>query len=129
MGRLRLAGGRDLIDDPRWKLSGDWKRVEEPNAARSTRDAPASTDGRSRRSFNGTGAILSGPYLADGGVADFYLDGLSSTVRSTSTRTPTTGTPLAWRMATTRCASSCAARTPAPGSKGSNVTSDLIVFR
>ncbi|MEK7754552.1 MAG: ADP-ribosylglycohydrolase family protein [Acidobacteriota bacterium] len=54
--------------DPRWQWKGDWKRNQATFTAKS-QGAEASI------SFEGTGAIVTGPYLPTGGKADVYLDG------------------------------------------------------
>lgn len=64
------------MDDPRWKLTGAWERVERKQRDRTYVGEKAGAKGREARvTFEGTGAILSGPYLPNGGMADFYLDG------------------------------------------------------
>ncbi len=65
-----------LIEDPRWTLSGPWERVEREQRGRTYVGQTAGVEGpEASVKFEGTGAILSGPYLPNGGVADFYLDG------------------------------------------------------
>lgn len=59
----RIAG-----TDPRWTWAGSWKQVKATWTA-SAKGAEASI------SFEGTGAIVVGPYLPTGGKADVYLDG------------------------------------------------------
>ena len=54
--------------DPRWQWKGDWKRNQATFTAKD-QGAEASI------SFEGTGAIVTGPYLPTGGKADVYLDG------------------------------------------------------
>ena len=56
--------------DPRWKWTGAW-RADEKTATR-TADARGA---EAEISFEGTGAILVGPYLPSGGKADVYVDG------------------------------------------------------
>ena len=64
------------IEDPRWKLSGPWERVERNQRARDyVGRSTGAKDSGAEVTFEGTGAILSGPYLPDGGIAEFYLDG------------------------------------------------------
>lgn len=64
------------VTDARWQWTGDWKpwAVE-----RRTQDRPhrisASKGAEVLISFEGTGAILVGPYLPTGGKAEVYLDG------------------------------------------------------
>jgi hypothetical protein len=59
---------RITVDDPRWQFSGPW-RTEKDQRIAADKGAEASIR------FRGTGAILVGPYLAEGGKADVYLDG------------------------------------------------------
>lgn len=69
---------RERIDaaDPRWKWAGQWKPGEEWKGQRATSQGAEASIG-----FTGTGAIVRGPYLPDGGKADIFLDGkLSRTV-------------------------------------------------
>lgn len=56
--------------DPRWKFSGGWS-VEEKSATKfsSAKGAAAEIE------FEGTGVIVVGPYLPDGGKAEIHLDG------------------------------------------------------
>jgi hypothetical protein len=64
------------VEDPRWSWKGTWlvknantKRGAIPSRISSEKAAEASI------SFEGTGAIVVGPYLPTGGKADVYLDG------------------------------------------------------
>jgi hypothetical protein len=59
---------RIAATDPRWQWKGDWKRSQATFTAKD-QGAEASI------SFEGTGAIVTGPYLPTGGKADVYLDG------------------------------------------------------
>jgi hypothetical protein len=59
---------RITVDDPRWQFAGPW-RTEKDQRIATDKGAEASIR------FRGTGAILVGPYLAEGGKADVYLDG------------------------------------------------------
>jgi ADP-ribosylglycohydrolase len=56
------------IEDPRWKWKGDWK-IDKGVKSSDVKGSEASID------FEGTGAILVGPYLPTGGKATVYLDG------------------------------------------------------
>ena len=64
---------RVATSDPRWTFKGDW-RADARTATRfsSEKGAEASI------SFEGTGAIVVGPYLVNGGMIDVYLDGKMS---------------------------------------------------
>jgi hypothetical protein len=59
---------RIAASDSRWAWKGNW-REEKPVRLASAKGAEASV------SFEGTGAIVAGPYLPNGGKADVYLDG------------------------------------------------------
>jgi hypothetical protein len=66
---------RIATSDPRWKWTGPWKLGNERILRSTEKGAEAEID------FMGTGVIVVGPYLPDGGKADVYLDGkLSRTV-------------------------------------------------
>jgi hypothetical protein len=59
---------RVAADSNRWNWKGTW-REEKGTRVASEKGAEASIE------FSGTGVILVGPYLPDGGKADVYLDG------------------------------------------------------
>jgi hypothetical protein len=67
---------RVAITDARWHRTGDW------HPAKDTKLLQAETRGASAEiAFDGTGFIVAGNYLADGGTADIFLDGkLAATV-------------------------------------------------
>jgi hypothetical protein len=56
------------IEDARWKWKGDWK-IDKDVKTSDVKGSEASIE------FEGTGAILVGPYLPTGGKATVYLDG------------------------------------------------------
>ncbi len=56
------------VSDSRWSFRGAW-RTEKIQKIASDKGAEATI------TFEGTGAIVTGPYLAEGGKADVYLDG------------------------------------------------------
>ncbi|MFB3901830.1 MAG: ADP-ribosylglycohydrolase family protein [Acidobacteriota bacterium] len=60
-------------DDPRWTWRGNWKLSAEPERSK-TRTA-TEYDAQAEISFEGTGAIVVGPYLPDGGRLEAYVDG------------------------------------------------------
>jgi hypothetical protein len=64
------------VDDPRWIWKGDW-RTKNTNTKRGPAPSRISAEKGAEASitFNGTGAIVVGPYLPAGGKADVYLDG------------------------------------------------------
>ncbi len=59
---------RIAISDARWTFTGDWK-VQDRVKASDVKGASAEV------SFEGTGFIVVGPYLADGGWAEVWIDG------------------------------------------------------
>lgn len=61
---------RIAYTDPRWKFTGAWQ----DDAKMKSRWAEAK-GAETTVEFEGTGAILAGPYLPEGGQADVYLDG------------------------------------------------------
>lgn len=60
-------------DDPRWKWKGNW--TVETGRERSKTKTAVETGAEAEISFDGTGAIIVGPYLPDGGKIEVYLDG------------------------------------------------------
>lgn len=80
--------------DPRWIWKGDWRREgRRPARISSTKDAEATI------MFNGTGAIIVGPYLPTGGKADVYLDGdHDRTVDSNSDEKSSKGGEAVWHV-------------------------------
>jgi hypothetical protein len=64
---------RVSTDDPRWTWRGQWAPTERPNGS-GTR-ASVEKGAEAEISFEGTGAIVVGPYLPDGGKLEVYLDG------------------------------------------------------
>jgi hypothetical protein len=64
---------RVSCDDARWKWTGDWKR--EVSAKVGAERAASSKGDEVTIEFSGTGAILCGPYVPDGGTADVFIDG------------------------------------------------------
>lgn len=64
--------------DPRWQWKGTWQVQAAPPRDTRGRTALRFTDAKGAEasiSFEGTGAIVTGPYLTDGGKLDVYLDG------------------------------------------------------
>ena len=56
------------VENARWKWKGDWKTDKDVKSS-AVKDSEATVE------FEGTGAILVGPYLPAGGKAAVYLDG------------------------------------------------------
>jgi hypothetical protein len=127
---------RIAVDDAKWSWSGKW-------------EAPASTKRRERGArkfssekgaeatirFQGTGAILVGPYLPTGGKADVYLDGkLDQTVDVYPDEDSGKGGESVWHafgLAPGEHTVRLVVRgEPYEGSKGSEISlTDLVVFR
>lgn len=61
------------IADPRWTWKGNWKPPS--GSERSKVTTATEYDAQAEISFEGTGAIVVGPYLPDGGRLEAYLDG------------------------------------------------------
>lgn len=59
---------RVAVSDPRWQWKGNWQDDKRTKIS-GEKGAEATIE------FEGTGAIVVGPYLPKGGVADVYLDG------------------------------------------------------
>lgn len=114
--------------DPRWTWKGAW------TAAARTRQASAQ-HAEAAISFEGTGAIVTGPYLAAGGRADVYLDGrLDRTVDAYSDEEASKNTEAVWHafgLKRGRHTLRMVVRgEPFGGSKGTTVgIEDLVVFR
>ena len=67
---------RISVKDPRWTFSGSWARPAPPGPYKDSGLRTSSAKGAEATiAFEGTGAILVGTYLPDGGRADVYLDG------------------------------------------------------
>jgi len=60
-------------DDPRWTWKGNWKLPD--GSQRSKVRTATEYDAQAEITFEGTGAIVVGPYLPDGGKLEAYLDG------------------------------------------------------
>lgn len=61
---------RIAASDSRWTFTGEWRTdPKRPTRTSSTKGAAAAI------TFEGTGAIVTGPYLLTGGTLDVYLDG------------------------------------------------------
>jgi hypothetical protein len=122
------------VDDKRWTWSQGWDAPgggPKREAARGTAQKGAEFS----VTFQGTGAILVGPYLASGGKADIYLDGkLHSTVDAFSDESGSKGEEAVWhafKLPDRPHVLRLVVRgEPFPGSKGSDIgIQDLVVFR
>jgi hypothetical protein len=122
--------------DSRWEWRGPWSQRDS-----SGRGAPVSTKTASERgaeatiTFEGTGAIVTGPYLPTGGKAEVYLDGkLDRTVDVYPDEQRGKGGEAVWHAFglnngkhTVRVV---VLGETYPGSKGSDIAiNDVVVFR
>lgn len=73
---------RVAVTDSRWKWTGKWSRQEvDPRGGAGASRATDAQGATGEIAFDGTGVIVVGPYLPDGGKANVYLDGeLAGTV-------------------------------------------------
>ena len=62
---------RVAADDKRWAFTGAWR----PGTGKDTTKRATDKGAEASIDFNGTGAIVVGPYYVEGGKADVYLDG------------------------------------------------------
>lgn len=122
------------VNDPRWTWKGSWtppRRSSRPPEVRESAKAGDSGE----VTFEGTGAILVGPYLPDGGKVEVYLNGaLEATVDVASDEEHEKGDESVWhRFGLTPGRHELRVVVlgePGPGSSGSRVViKDLVVFR
>jgi ADP-ribosylglycohydrolase len=64
---------RVACDDPRWTWKGDWKH--EVSAKSGPEKVGVDNGAEASIDFEGTGALICGPYIGAGGTADVYVDG------------------------------------------------------
>ncbi len=114
--------------DARFAFRGEWSEGKNYRAA-SSRGAEVVVR------FEGTGAILVGPYLPDGGTADVYLDGkLDRTVDVYPDEDATKNSDAVWHRFRLRPGKHelrlVVRGEPFPGSRGTTIgIEDLVVFR
>jgi hypothetical protein len=114
--------------DPRWQWKGNWKAAKTTRIA-NDKGAEASIE------FQGTGAIVVGPYLTTGGKADIYLDGkLVKTVDVYPDEDHNKGGESVYhvfRLKNAKHTIRLAVRGETyPGSKGTEIgIDDLVIFR
>ena len=122
--------------DARWSWKGEWAKP--PAGGRGgARDAKvSSTKGAEATiTFNGTGAIVTGPYSPNGGTAQVYLDGkLDRTVDVYPDEDSTKGGEAVWHAFGLKNGAHTIRLVvlgePANGSKGANIEiEDLVYFR
>jgi len=115
--------------DPRWQWKGEWK---ENRAGRLATEQGAEAE----IEFEGTGAIVYGTYLADGGTATIYLDGkVDRTVDVVSDEGQTRNNESIWHIFGLKNGQKHSIRVvldgkPRPNSTKTDVSIDgLIIFR
>ncbi len=119
---------RVAVSDPRWQWKGEWKRGK-PAFTAKDKGAEASI------SFEGSGAIVTGPYLPTGGKVDVYLDGkLNRTVDVYSDEDQSKSGEAVWhafKLKPGKHTIRLAVRgEPYGASKGTEIgLTDLVVFR
>jgi hypothetical protein len=64
---------RVSAEDPRWSWKGEWNFQQDPQKSKTRTSAEKGAE--AEIGFEGTGAIVVGPYLPDGGRLEVYLDG------------------------------------------------------
>lgn len=116
--------------DPRWKFSEDWKEDD-----RKTRLYTDRKNASAEIQFEGTGAIIVGPYMPTGGKADVYLDGkLDRTVDVYPDEDSWKFSDAVWHVfglkPGTHTVRLVVLGAPYPGSNGSEISVEgLVVFR
>ena len=123
--------------DARWSWKGEWAKPARPAAgeADARRQGVLDKGSRGAIAFNGTGAIVTGPYLPTGGTAEVYLDGkLDRTVDVYPDEDSTKGGEAVWHAFGLKNGPHTIRLVvlgePATGSKGANIEiEDLVYFR
>lgn len=122
------------VNDSRWNWSGGWAPPRRAQRPADSRDSAKPGD-RGEIAIEGTGVILVGPYLPDGGKAEIYLNGeLDATVDVYSDEVHPKGGESIWHrfgLAPGRHEVKIVVLgEPGPGSAGNRVVvQDLVVFR
>ncbi len=125
---------RIAANDPRWSWQGNWQRQARRNSDAVSRTA-SERGADATVTFQGTGAIVTGPYLPNGGELEVYLDGkLDGTVDAYSDERSSKGGEAVWHgfglKDGTHSVRLVVLGKPYPGSGGSVVTiDDIVVFR
>ncbi len=127
---------RIAVTDKRWTWTGGWQTLESSRRGQAVASMTADSKGAEAVvSFSGTGAILTGPYLPDGGKAEIYLDGkLERVVDVYSDEKTAKGSEAVWHAFGLKPGRHTlriiVLGEPYPGSAGAKVTlEDLVVFR
>lgn len=121
---------RISASDPRWQWKGNWQ-AKAPGVTKTSSEKGAEATVQ----FDGTGAIVVGSYLPNGGKASVYLDGkLDKTVDVFSDEQASKGGESVWHAFGLRAGKHTVKVVvlgePYTGSKGSDVAvDDLVVFR
>lgn len=127
---------RVATTDPRWTFQGNWSstQVDRRDANPVTRRS-SEKGAEARITFEGTGAILVGPYLPTGGKADIFLDGrLHQTVDVYPDESASKGGESIWHAFGLKSGKHTVRLVvrgePYADSKGSDIAiDDLIIFR
>jgi hypothetical protein len=126
---------RIASDDPRWTWKGNWNASTLQTRRTIQRKVAVDKGAEVSISFEGTGAVLVGPYLPTGGKADVFLDGkLDRTVDVYPDEDGTKQGESVWHAFGLKNAKHTVRLVvrgePYPGSKGAEIGIDnLIVFR
>jgi hypothetical protein len=124
------------VDDPRWTWKGGWQ-TQSGRGGRGARARKVASEKGAEGAieFEGTGAIVTGPYLPAGGRADVYLDGkLHRTVDVHPDEDQAKGGEAVWHvfgLRPGRHSIRIAVRGERyPGSNGAEIAiEDLVIFR
>jgi hypothetical protein len=125
---------RIAASDPRWSWKGNWQAQQRRNSDAVSRTA-SERGAEATVSFQGTGAIVTGPYLPNGGKLEVYLDGkLDRTADVYSDEKNSKTGEAVWHgfglKKGTHSVRVVVLGEPYPGSSGSVVTlDDVVVFR
>jgi hypothetical protein len=121
--------------DARWSWKGEWKKNAGGGRGMRNGSVSSTKGAEATITFNGTGAIVTGPYLPTGGKAEVYLDGkLDRTVDVYPDEDRTKGGEAVWHSFglkngphTIRLV---VVGEPATGSNGTDIEiEDLVYFR
>jgi hypothetical protein len=124
--------------DPRWQFQGAWKIESKKQRGGPGDDHTRYTSEKGAEAaitFEGTGAIVTGPYLSNGGKLDAYLDGQAQGTRDVySDETESKTGESVWHAFGLKSGKHTVRLVvrgePGPGSPGSAVgIEDVVVFR
>jgi ADP-ribosylglycohydrolase len=126
---------RIAVSDNRWTWKGDWKTGTEKWAGLAKPKVSGVQGAEAYITFEGTGAIVTGFYLPDGGTADVYLDGrLNRTVDVYPDEADVKGGEDVWHVFGLRnqrhTIRLVVKGEPYPGSQGNEIAlNDIVIFR